>query len=56
MQLNAPKQITWWVAVVIGVLGLVGALVTVPFLSDYAIWLVLIGWLLLVLATFLPNL
>ena len=26
MQLNAPKQITWWIALVVGVIGLLGEL------------------------------
>lgn len=55
MQLNAPKKITWWIAVILGVLGIIGALVAVPFLSDYKIWPVIIGWLLLVLGVFLPG-
>ena len=57
MQLNAPKKITWWIAVVLGVLGLVGIFVpTLPILGAYAVWLVVIGFLLLALATLLPNL
>jgi hypothetical protein len=57
MQLSAPKQITWWIAVVLGVLGLVGIFVpTLPILGAYAVWLVVIGFLLLALATLLPNL
>ncbi len=56
MKLSAPKQVTWWVAVVVGVVGILANFVTIPFLSDYAFWLVVIGFVLLVLATFLKDL
>jgi hypothetical protein len=56
MKLNAPKQITWIVALVLGVLGLIGALIAIPFLTTYAFWLVFIAWALLVLATYLEGL
>ncbi len=56
MELSAPKQVTWWVAVVVGVVGILANFVTIPFLSDYAFWLVVIGFVLLVLATYLKDL
>jgi heme/copper-type cytochrome/quinol oxidase subunit 1 len=56
MQLSAPKQITWWIAVVIGVLGILATLVTIPVLSGFAFWLVVIGFVLLALATLLEGL
>jgi hypothetical protein len=43
MRLNAPKQITWLVAVVFGVVGLVAYFVTIPGLSANAFWLVMEG-------------
>jgi len=55
MKLSAPKQVTWWVAVVVGVVGILAYFVTIPFLSDYAFWLVVIGFVLLVLATYLKD-
>ena len=33
MKLSAPKQITFWIAVIIAVVGLISGLVTVPVLS-----------------------
>jgi heme/copper-type cytochrome/quinol oxidase subunit 1 len=56
MQLSAPKQITWWIAVVVGVLGILATLVTIPVLSGFAFWLVVIGFLLLAVATLLEGL
>jgi uncharacterized membrane protein HdeD (DUF308 family) len=51
MRFSAPKQITWWIAVVIGVLGILASLVTIPVLSGFAFWLVAIGFALLAVAT-----
>jgi hypothetical protein len=47
MKLSAPKQITFWIAVVIAALGILAKLVTIPVLSGYAGWLVLIGFIVL---------
>jgi heme/copper-type cytochrome/quinol oxidase subunit 1 len=55
MRLNAPKQIVWLIALILGVLGIISALITVPFLSTISFWLVVIGWLLLILATYLKG-
>jgi hypothetical protein len=56
MKFSAPKQITWWIAVVIGVLGILAQLLTIPVLKDYAIWLVVIGFALLAVATVMEGL
>ena len=56
MKLSAPKTITWWIAVIVGVLGILGQLVAIPFVSDYAFWFVSIGFVLLALGTFLKGL
>ncbi len=56
MRLNAPKQITWWIAIALGVVGIVFSIVTVPFISPIALWILAAGWLLLVLATYLSGL
>jgi len=56
MKLNAPKQITWLISLVLGILGLLGQLATIPVISGIAFWLVLIGLALLLLATALKNL
>lgn len=56
MKLTPPKVITWWVAVILGVLGLLGHLGTVAALGPYAFWLVMAGLVLLVLATLIRGL
>ena len=56
MKLNAPKTITWWIAVVLGVVGILGTFVAIPFISGIAFWLVAIAFVLLALATALTGL
>jgi hypothetical protein len=56
MKLTPPKVVTWWVAVILGVLGLLGHFGTVAALSQYAFWFVTAGLALLVLATLVRNL
>jgi len=56
MKLNAPRKITWYVALVLAVLGLIGLLVTVPVLTPLGPWLELLAAVLLLLATWLEGL
>jgi hypothetical protein len=56
MKLNPPRQITWYIALVLAVLGLIGYLVTIPVLTALAFWLELIAAVLLLLATWLEGL
>jgi hypothetical protein len=56
MRLNAPKTVTWWIAVLLGILGILGALVDIPFISEYAFWFVAIAFILLALATYFKDL
>jgi hypothetical protein len=56
MTLNAPKQITWLIAVIIGVVGIVAYFVTIPGLTANAFWLVAVGFVVLALATYMKGL
>ena len=56
MDLIAPKRITWWVAVIVGTVGILAYLVTIPVLSGFAFWLLAIGFVLLVVATAVKSL
>jgi hypothetical protein len=51
MKLSAPKVVTWWIALILGALGVLAELVTIPVLSGFAIWLVVIGLALLLIAS-----
>ena len=56
MKLNAPKQVTWIIAVVARALGFIGTFVTIPVVSGLAFWLVFGAFVLLALATYLKGL
>jgi len=55
MKLSAPKNYTFGIAVLLGVLGFVGKLVSIPLVSDYAFWLVFLGFLLLTVGCFFDG-
>jgi hypothetical protein len=55
MKLSAPKNLTWWIAVILGVLGLLGTLFTAG-LSSLWVWLLLLGFALLAVATMVDGL
>ena len=58
MRLNTPKVITWWIALLCAVTGLLAtlAVIPVPVLAAYAFWIVLGGLVLLLLGCFFPGL
>jgi hypothetical protein len=56
MKLTPPKTITFWIAVVLGVLGFLGKLVAIPFVSTYAFWFVFFAFLLLAIALLVKDL
>lgn len=55
MNLNAPTQIIFIIAVVLAVLALLGALVSIPFVSAYAFWILLIGFIVLAGGVLMKN-
>lgn len=56
MKLSAPKNVTWWIAFIVGVLGFLGTFISIPVVSANAVWFVFVGFALLVLATLLKGL
>lgn len=48
MKLSTPKNITFWIAVLLALLGVVASLVTIPVLSGLAFWIVVVAFVLLV--------
>jgi hypothetical protein len=56
MKLSAPTKITWFVTLALFVLGLIGALFTIPVLTGLAPWLALVGLALLLVATYTAKL
>lgn len=55
MRLSAPRQITFWIAVIIAILGVLASLVEIPVLSGIALWLVVVGFIVLAVGTVLEG-
>ncbi|MEM7351557.1 MAG: hypothetical protein AAF657_12165 [Acidobacteriota bacterium] len=55
MKLNAPKQITWIIAVILGIVGILGKVAPIAAVAPNAFWLVTIGFVLLTLGTLLKD-
>ena len=57
MRLSAPKQITWIIALILGVVGILANLTTIPVVTaTIGFWLVVAAFVLLLLAAYLPGL
>ncbi len=56
MKLSSPKQVTWFVALALAVLALLGQTGIIAALSPYDFWLALIAAALLLLATMVKDL
>ena len=55
MKPSAPKKTLWIVALILGVLGIVGNFVHIEFISQYSLWLLIGGFGLLALGTTLKG-
>jgi len=52
MRLNAPKQTTWIIALILGVLGILANLSSIPVITpELGFWLLIAGWALLLIAS-----
>jgi hypothetical protein len=57
MKLSLPKMITFWIAVILGVLGLIGKLApSTAIIGPYAFWFVFVGLVVLVLGLLVNGL
>jgi hypothetical protein len=56
MNLSAPRNITFWIAVVVAIVGLLGALVSSLGLGGFAFWLVFIAFIILAAGNLLEGL
>ncbi len=56
MKLTPPKQITFWISLVLAVLGILATFVSIPFVSGFAFWFVVAGYALLAAGLFLKGL
>jgi len=48
---SAPKQITWIIGIIAGILGIIGHYTHVQFLTEYNYTLLLIGFIVLAVGT-----
>ncbi|MEM7802991.1 MAG: hypothetical protein AAF633_27625 [Chloroflexota bacterium] len=55
MKLSAPTQPIFMLAVLLGVLGIIGTLVTIPFITDYGFWLLAAGFVILTLGNMMKG-
>ena len=56
MRLNSPKKVTLCLSVILIVLGLVGSLVAIPFITTYNNWISFAGGALLSLGCLIKGL
>ena len=50
-KLSAPKNITWWIALILAVAGIIFHFVSVPPFSQYSFWMVAVSAVLLIIAS-----
>lgn len=55
-RLSAPKVITFWIAVLLALLGVIAVVAPIASLAGYALWLVVAGFVLLALGNLLEGL
>jgi hypothetical protein len=55
MKLSAPKEIVWWIATILGGLGVIGHFVAITFISANSWWMVAVAFILLFLGTLLKG-
>ncbi len=57
MKLNAPKQIVWVIALILGIVGILANLTSIPVVTPaIGFWLVVAGLALMLIATVLRRL
>jgi protein-S-isoprenylcysteine O-methyltransferase Ste14 len=52
MNFSAPRQVTWVIALILGIVGILATLTPIPVItSATGFWLVVAAWVLLLLAS-----
>ena len=49
MKISKPTNNVFWISFILGIIGLLAELVTIPVLSPFAFWILLVAFVLLVL-------
>ena len=55
MKLTPPKAITFWISVLLVVVGAVSMTVNIPFVSNYSLAVIIIGYVLLALGNMIKK-
>jgi len=55
MKLTPPSKLTFWIAIIAGVLGVLGYAVRIPLVTTYAFLLLLVGFVLLALGVLVKK-
>ena len=56
LRLNPPKVVTFWIAVLLALIGVIAEMAPIASLAGYALWLVVAGFVLLALGNLLEGL
>ena len=56
MKTNAPRKLTVLIAIILGILALVGYFVAIPFITVYAFWILFAGFVVLLAGSLLKGL
>ena len=55
MNLNAPTQVVFWIAVIIAILAIIGTFVAIPVISQYAFWVAILAFVVLAGGTLMKS-
>ena len=55
MQLNAPSKPFFMISAVLVILAVVSTFVAIPFVSGYAFWVAVVGYVVLAVATIMKG-
>jgi uncharacterized membrane protein (DUF485 family) len=56
MKLSAPKKFTWFIALILIIVGFISNFIAIPVVGAYSFWLLSIGGILLLVATAVKGL
>ncbi|MGV8026410.1 MAG: hypothetical protein AB2L18_07640 [Anaerolineaceae bacterium] len=55
MKLSTPTKLVFWLATVLGALGIIGNFIALPLIGGYEFWLLAVGFVLLWLGNVLKG-
>ena len=56
MKLTAPSKGIFWISFVLAIIAIVSIIITIPFLSGIAVWILLVAFVLLFLGNMIKGL